>query len=75
MLRKLNSVEEPVTFNRGMKKYLFLVICVAAMTACDNELEEVFIQYEISAAKDEKKKDVNFLIHNDHYQKGKEETK
>jgi hypothetical protein len=36
----------------------------------------VFIQYkEVSAAKDEKKKDVNFLIHNDHYQKGKEETR
>jgi hypothetical protein len=59
-----------------MKKYLFLVICAAAMAACDNELEEVFIQYEeVSAAKDEKKKDVNFLIHNDHYQKGKEEAK
>lgn len=55
-----------------MKKYLFLVICSAAMAACDNGLDEVYNQYEISAAKDEKKKDVNFLIHNDHYQKGKE---
>lgn len=59
-----------------MKKYLFLVVFAATMVACDNGLEEVFLQYEeISAAKDEKKKDVNFLIHNDHYQKGKEETK
>jgi hypothetical protein len=59
-----------------MKKYLFLVVFAATMVACDNELEDVFLQYkEVSAAKDEKKKDVNFLIHNDHYQKGKEETR
>jgi hypothetical protein len=46
------------------------------LVACDNGLEEVNNIYEkISAAKDEKKKDPNFLIHNDHYQKGKGETK
>lgn len=59
-----------------MKKYLFLVVMATTMVACDNGFEEVYSQYEqVSAAKDEKKKDINFLIHNDHYQKGKEKTK
>lgn len=59
-----------------MKKYLFLAVFAATMVACDNGLEEVNNIYEeISAAKDEKKVDPNFLIHNDHYQKGKGETK
>ena len=59
-----------------MKKYLFLVVFAANMVACGNGLEEVYNQYEeVSAAKDEKKRDPNFLIHNDHYQKGKGETK
>ena len=59
-----------------MKKYLFLVVFAANMVACDNGLEEVNNIYEeVSAAKDEKKVDPNFLIHNDHYQKGKGETK
>jgi hypothetical protein len=58
-----------------MKKYLFLAVMATTMVACDNGLEEVYNQYEeISEAKDEKK-DPNFLIHNDHYQKGKGETK
>ena len=59
-----------------MKKYLFLTALATTMVACGNgEFEEVYNQYEeISAAKDEKK-DPNFLIHNDHYQKGKGETK
>lgn len=60
-----------------MKKYLFLAVMATTMVACGNrELDEVYNQYEeISAAKDEKKVDPNFLIHNDHYQKGKGETK
>jgi predicted solute-binding protein len=60
-----------------MKKYLFLAVMATTMVACGNgELEEVYNQYEeISEAKDEKKVDPNFLIHNDHYQKGKGETK
>ena len=59
-----------------MKKYLFLIALATTLVACDNGLEEVNNIYEeISAAKDEKKVDPNFLIHNDHYQKGKGETK
>lgn len=59
-----------------MKKYLFLAVMTTTMVACDNGLEEVNNIYEeISAAKDEKNVDPNFLIHNDHYQKGKGETK
>ena len=58
-----------------MKKYLFLIVLATTMVACDNGLKEVYNQYEeVSSAKDEKK-DPNFLIHNDHYQKGKGETK
>lgn len=59
-----------------MKKYLFLIVFAATMVACDNDFEEVNNIYEeVSAAKDEKKVDPNFLIHNDHYQKGNGETK
>jgi hypothetical protein len=60
-----------------MKKYLFLAVMATTMVACGNsELENVWSEYEeVSAAKDEKKVDPNFLIHNDHYQKGKGETK
>lgn len=59
-----------------MKK-IVLIVFAAVMTSCGNgEWDEVYSQYEqVSAAKGEKKKDINFLIHNDHYQKGKEETK
>lgn len=59
-----------------MKKYLFLVVFAVTMVACDNELEEVNNIYEeISAAKDEKKIDPNFLIFKDRTQTGKGETK
>lgn len=59
-----------------MKKYLFLVVFVSTMVACDNELEEVYNQYEeVSAAKDEKKVNPNFLIFKDRTQSGKGETK
>lgn len=59
-----------------MKKYLFLAVFAATMVACDNELEEVYNQYEeISAAKDEKKVNPNFLIFKDRTQSGKGETK
>ena len=58
-----------------MKRYLFLAVMTITLVACDNGFEEVYNQYEeILEAKDEKK-DPNFLIHNDHYQKGKGETK
>lgn len=58
-------------------KCLFIIALATTLVACGNgELEEVYNQYEeVSAAKDEKKVDPNFLIHNDHYQKGKGETK
>jgi hypothetical protein len=59
-----------------MKKYLFLVVFAATMVACDNELEEVNNIYEeISAAKDEKKVNPNFLIFKDRTQTGKGETR
>ena len=59
-----------------MKKYLFLVVFAVTMVACDNELEEVNNIYEeISAAKDEKKVNPNFLIFKDRTQSGKGETK
>lgn len=59
-----------------MKKYLFLAVLATTLVACDNELEEVCNQYEeISAAKDEKKVNPNFLIFKDRTQSGKGETK
>lgn len=59
-----------------MKKYLFLAVLVTTLVACDNELEEVYNQYEeISAAKDEKKVNPNFLIFKDRTQTGKGETR
>ena len=59
-----------------MKKVIIVLASAAILTSCDNGLEEVYNQYEeISEAKDEKKVDPNFLIHNDHYQKGKGEAK
>lgn len=59
-----------------MKKYLFLVVLATAMVACGNGLEEVNNIYEeISEAKDEKKKDPNFLIFKDRTQTGKENGK
>ena len=60
-----------------MKKIFVLAVMATTMVACDNsELENVWSEHEeVSAAKDEKKVDPNFLIHNDHYQKGKGETK
>lgn len=59
-----------------MKKYLFLVVFAVTMVACDNELEEINNIYdEVSAAKDEKKVNPNFLIFKDRTQSGKGETK
>ena len=60
-----------------MKKIFVLAVMATTMVACGNsELENVWSEYEeVSSAKDEKKVDPNFLIHNDHYQKGKGETK
>ena len=60
-----------------MKKIFVLAVMATTMVACGNsELENVWSEYEeVSVAKDEKKVDPNFLIHNDHYQKGKEKTK
>ena len=56
---------------------MIVLAAAAILTSCGNgELENVWSEYEeVSAAKDEKKVDPNFLIHNDHYQKGKGETK
>ena len=55
-------------------KCLFIIALATTLVACGNgELEEVHNQYE-RVSKDEKR-DPNFLIHNDHYQKGKGETK
>ena len=59
-----------------MKKYFFLVFVAIMCVACNSDFEEVYSQHEkLLVSKNEKKKDPNFLIHNDHYQKGKEETK
>jgi hypothetical protein len=59
-----------------MKKYLFLIVLATTLVACDNGLEEVYNQYEkVSAEKDEKKVDPNFLIFKDRTQTGKGETK
>ena len=55
-----------------MRKFLFLAVLAAMVTACDNrELEEVC---EISAAKDGTK-DPNFLIFKDRTQSDREGTK
>ena len=60
-----------------MKKIFILTIVATMCVSCSNrEFNEVNTQYEkISSAKDENKKDNNFRIFNDHFQKGKGQTK
>lgn len=60
-----------------MKKIFILVIIATMCVSCGNkEFNEVITQYEeISSAKDENKKDSNFRIFNDHFQKGKSGTR
>jgi hypothetical protein len=59
-----------------MKKVIIVLASAAFLTSCDNELEEVCNQYEeVSAAKDEKKVNPNFLIFKDRTQSGKGETR
>ena len=57
-----------------MKKYLFLIALATTLVACDNGLEEVYNQYEVSVDNKEKK-DPNFLIFKDRTQTGNGETK
>lgn len=64
-----------------MKK-IFILAVIAMCTSCGNkEFNEVNSKYEeilsakVSYAKDENKKDTNFRIFNDHFQKGKGQTK
>ena len=61
-----------------MKKFFILTVIITMCTSCGNkEFNEVTTQYEeISSAKEEKEKqDPNFRIFNDHFQKGKGQTK
>lgn len=60
-----------------MKKFFILAVIATMCISCGNkEFNEVNTQYEkISSAKDENKKDTNFRIFNDHFQKGKDQTK
>ena len=61
-----------------MKKFFILAVIATMCVSCGNkEFYEVNTQYEkISSAKDEKEKqDTNFRIFNDHFQKGKGQTK
>ena len=60
-----------------MKKFFILAVIATMCVSCGNkEFNEVTTQYEeISSAKDENKKDPNFRIFNDHFQKGKSQTK
>lgn len=65
-----------------MKKFFILAVVATMCVSCGNkEFNEVNAQYEeiaatkVSAAKDENKKDPNFRIFNDHFQKGKGQTK
>lgn len=60
-----------------MRKFFILAIIAIMCVACGNrELNEVCNMYEeVSSIKDENKKDANFKIFNDHFQKGKGQTK
>lgn len=61
-----------------MKKIFILAVIATMCVSCGNkEFNEVNTKYEkISSAKDEKEKqDPNFRIFNDHFQKGKGQTK
>lgn len=61
-----------------MRKFFILAVITTMCVSCGNkEFDEVNTQYEeISSTKNEKEKqDPNFRIFNDHYQKGKGETK
>ena len=61
-----------------MKKFFILAVIATMFVSCGNkEFNEVTTQYEeeISSVKDENKKDPNFRIFNDHFQKGKGQTK
>lgn len=60
-----------------MKKIFILAVITTMCVSCGNkEFNEVNTHYEkISSAKDENKKDTNFRIFNDHFQKGKGQTK
>lgn len=62
-----------------MKKFFILAVIATMCVSCGNkELNEVNTKYEkisSTTAKDENKKDTNFRIFNDHFQKGKGQTK
>lgn len=60
-----------------MKKFFILAVIATMCVSCGSrELNKVCNIYEeVSSAKDEKKKDPNFRIFNDHFQKGKGQTK
>ena len=60
-----------------MKKIFILAVITTMCVSCGNrELNEVYNKYEeVSSTKDENKKDTNFRIFNDHFQKGKGQTK
>lgn len=61
-----------------MKKFFILAVIATMCVSCGNKkFNEVNNQYEeISSTKNEKEKqDPNFRIFNDHFQKGKGQTK
>lgn len=62
-----------------MKKFFILAVIATMCVSCGNkELNEVNSKYEeisSTTTKDENKKDPNFRIFNDHFQKGKSEVK
>lgn len=59
-----------------MKKLMIVLAAAAILTSCGNsELENVWSEYQEVRADEGEKKNANFLIFNDHYQKGKGETK
>ena len=62
-----------------MKKIFILTVIATICVSCGNkEFNEVNSKYEeisSTTAKDENKKDINFRIFNDHFQKGKGQTK
>lgn len=60
-----------------MKKFFILAVIATMCVSCSNrELNEVCNKYEeVSSAKEEKKKDPNFLIFKDRTQTGKEESR
>lgn len=60
-----------------MRKFFILAVIITCVSCDNKEFDEVNTQYEeiLSTKNEKEKQDPNFKIFNDHFQKGKGETK